>query len=253
MPKDRYISPLPTLTTPSETWAVGVCCHLRFPHCDSHFKKYIATPSIFNQSQNTTCMFEVASRCLTTVWRKLSAAHFGRTLNCNSMLVELKYKIQMFNNKRKQNTNDQKQKKTRYKCRLPNLVVHTSMTWPPVILSPTPAETAERSQHTHMGRTTEIQRRGWSFAKWILFEQKAESTVNEHSSSVPHSDLRTACFCVSQSTQPTQFSSVSKNGASKMVDSMGMLVNCNGASWAGLSGQAGHWSCLEFGTDAFDA
>ena len=184
------LSCLPTLTTPSEIWAVGVCCHLRFPHCDSHFKKYIATPSIFNQSQNTTCMFEVASRCLTTVWRKLSAAHFGRALNCNSMLVKLKYKIQMFNNKRKQNTNDQKQKKTRYKCRLPNLVVHTSMTWPPVILSPTPAETAERSQHTHMGRTTEIQRRGWSFAKWILFEQKAQSRGHSERAQQLSSSLR---------------------------------------------------------------
>ena len=102
MPIDRHISPLPTLTKPSEIWAVEVCCHLRFPHCESHFKKYIATPFIFNLSQNATCMFEVASRCLTTVWRKLSAAHFGRTHNCNSMLVKLKYKIQMFNNKRKE-------------------------------------------------------------------------------------------------------------------------------------------------------
>ena len=188
------------------------------------------------------------------------------------MLVKLKYKIQMFNNKRVQNTNVGSP-----------FWSQTSVTWPPVILSPTPAETAEHCQSTHMGRTTKLQTRSWSFAKCILFEHKAQS--REHSTLVPHSDLRlggslvlmllklswissgfvsqpsshlrprTACFCVSQSTQPTLQAQVQyrRTVLARMVDSMGMLVNCNGASWAGLSGQAGHWSCLEFGTDAFDA
>ena len=157
------------------------------------------------------------------------AAHFGRTHNCNSMFVKLKYKIQMFNNKRKQNTNVGSP--------------FWSHTWLPVILSPTPAETAEHCQSTHMGWTNKIQTRSWCFAKCILFEHKAQS--REHSTLVPHSDLRlggslilmllklswvssgfvsqpsshlrprTACFCVSQSTQPTQFSSISKNSARK--------------------------------------
>ena len=102
------------------------------------------------------------------------AAHFGRTHNCNSMLVKLKYKIQMFNNKRVQNTNVGSP--------------FWSYTWLPVILSPTPAETAEHCQSTQMGRTTKLQTRSWSFAKCILFEHKAQS--REHSTLVPHSDLR---------------------------------------------------------------